>query len=280
LFEGEVVEVGEGSGDVEDVGGFVGALLADGLGREERGVGFDHNAVEGGAFGGVADFGGVVVGEDAGEGDEGAEVEEEVDFAGAGGEAVEDEAVGWEVGIAEDGDEVVEGVAAVEDDWFAAVGGVGGVGVALGFGSVGVGGDHVELLIEDAPLDVVGWVVVVVVEAEFAEGDAARVVARVVGGLGDDVPVVFGGAVGSVAVEGVDAGGAPDVRMVCGECERVRGVLCVCGDGEGAGDAAGGGAFEDEVDAVSVVGEGEMAVGVDHGDTVASAFVGTGREWT
>ena len=64
----DAAEFGEGGGGVGDEGGLV-ALAAEGDGGEERGVGFDQDAVGGGEGGGFADGFGGGIGEVAGEGE-------------------------------------------------------------------------------------------------------------------------------------------------------------------------------------------------------------------
>ncbi len=114
--EGDATEGGEGLGGVADPRGFAGPFAAVGFGREVRGVGFDHDAVWGDEFDGVAEVLGVFVSSDAGEGDHRAEVEDFASVGGGAGEAVKDVAGRVEWGGAEDGDQVVKSLAAMDDD--------------------------------------------------------------------------------------------------------------------------------------------------------------------
>jgi hypothetical protein len=96
--------------------GAAGTLAAVGVGGEERGVGLDHEAVDGDELRGVAELPGVLVGDDAGERQHRTKVE---DLAGVGrraGEAVEDHLRGVEARRLQDRNQVVEGLTAVEDD--------------------------------------------------------------------------------------------------------------------------------------------------------------------
>lgn len=246
---GEASEVGEFLCGEGDHPGLAGAGAAVGVGGEVGGVGLDHEAIERDEFGGFLNFGGVAIGEDAREGDVGAKVEDFSHVGGGAGEAMEDEAGGIEGGFSEDGEEVVEGLAAVEDD------GLGEAFHRAGF-------DEGELLGEDVVLDGAGWAVVVVVEAELTPGDAAGVTSH-----GFEVGPEVGSFVG---VERVDARGAPDIVVGFGDGEGVEGVGGGGGDGDAGGDAVLLGEVEDAGDAGGEagrleVGEGEVAMGVDHG---------------
>jgi len=239
---GLVAEGGDEAGGVDGVLRFVGANLADGLGGEEGGIRFDHDAVIGDEAGSGLDVGGVPKGDNAGEGDERAEVEDSAGLVWGAGEAVKDEAVGGDAGGAEDGEEVVEGFTAVDDE---------------GLGDAGIE-DDAKLLVKDLELEVEGRSGVVAVEAEFAEGDAAGL-----GGGSEEI----GPGVGFLGVERMDACGSEEVEVgeLAGEGSGSEGVGGGGGDGDGAGDAGGVGGGEDVGDAASVFGKGEMAVGVDHG---------------
>ena len=77
--------------------------------------------------------------------------------------------------------------------------------------------DELELFGEDGSLHVAGRLLVVVVEAEFAPGDAFGV-------LGDAAEVVPD-VRASVGIEGMDPGGAPDVGVALGDGEGVEAVV-------------------------------------------------------
>ena len=157
--------MGDEGGGVGDVGGFA-AFAAMGDGSEEGGVGFEHEAVEGGGANGFADGGGVFEGGDAGEADEVSECSDLALFGGGADEAVEDGAEFSGVGT-EDFEGVGKGIALVDDD------------VEFFFGG------EVELLAEEFGL--AGFVICVVlrgagvvwifareagvIEAAFADGD-------------------------------------------------------------------------------------------------------------
>ena len=176
-FARDAAEFGEGGGGVGDEGRLV-ALAAEGNGGEERGVGFDQDAVGGCEGGGFADGLGGGIGEVAGEGEIEAEGERAAGFVDAAGEAVHDagERVGLPV-LGEQAEEVFPGGVWIRGAEFLFGGGRGELGGSAvdEDGLAGVGGDA-ELGEESGLLDVGSWVFdMVVVEADFADGEATRV---------------------------------------------------------------------------------------------------------
>ena len=116
VFLGEAFEFGDGGGGVGEEGGFVELAAALGFGGEVGCVGFEEEAVQGGSLDDFAEVVGFLVGDDAGEAEEIATVEDAFGFGEGAGEAVED---GGDVGeVVEDGETVVDGLAAVDDDGF------------------------------------------------------------------------------------------------------------------------------------------------------------------
>jgi len=97
---------------------FTGAGAAMRVWGEERGIGFDHDAVGGDEARRGLDFGCVFVRHYAGEGDGCPEVKYLSGIVNGTGEAVEDKTVAWECGSGEDGNEIIKGFAAVDDDGF------------------------------------------------------------------------------------------------------------------------------------------------------------------
>ena len=159
------------------------ALAAEGNGGEEGRVGLDQDAVGGREGGGLADRFGGRIGEVAGEGKIETQIQRPASLVDAAGEAVHD--AGWGVGAArvrlpvfgEEGEEVVPGGVWTCGAEFL----LGRRSRQLGCpavdedGLAGGSGDA-ELGEEGGVLDVGrGIFDVVVVEADLADGDAARV---------------------------------------------------------------------------------------------------------
>ncbi len=173
LLEGGVAQGCEELCGVPGVGGDAGAGASFGIGRKEGGIGFDHDAIVGDELGRLGDLFGVFVGDDACEGDHGAEIEHCAGLVWVAGETVEDEARWIEGGCAEDGQKIVEGLSAVDDD---------GKVDAFGFARF----DEGEVGSENRVLDRADWSGVFVIEPELAPGDAFFVL----GDFADGVPVV------------------------------------------------------------------------------------------
>ena len=177
-FARDAAEFGEGGGGVGDQGRLV-ALAAEGNGGEERGVGFDQDAVGGCEGGGFADGLGGGIGEVAGEGEIEAEGERSAGFVDAAGEAVHDaggSAWGCQCSASRRrrSSQAAFGSAAPNFCFGGGRGELGGSAVDED-GLAGGGGDA-ELGEEGGLLDVGSGVFdVVVVEADLADGDAAGV---------------------------------------------------------------------------------------------------------
>jgi hypothetical protein len=151
--------------------------------------------------------------------------------------------------LAEDGEEVVPGVVAV----------LAGTAVDED-GELG-GGGKLELLAENALLNVSRGVIVVVVESDFADGDE-------LGMLGESLHVIEVGRGEQARFVRVDAGGGVDPRIALGERDgagEVVGAVSVADGKQGAyagivGALDGSFAISSELSAV------EMSVGVEeHG---------------
>ena len=258
-FGGEIAEGGEGFGGVDHEGGFI-LLAAMGDGGEERGVGFDEDAVGRGEGGGFADGGGFWVGEVAGEGEVEAGGDGALGLCHGAGEAVHDatEAGGGPV-FGDEREEVVPAGVGVAVSFEFGFGGGGGefAGAAVDEDGFAGGGGDLHLGDEGLLLDCgQGIVEVVVVETDFADGDAAGI-----GGEGGDFGEVFWG--GLVGFLGMDAGAGVDVGVGAGDFERVvHGVGTLAdADGEDGFDAGGAGAGDDGFDFAGLLGV-EVEVGV------------------
>lgn len=195
-----------------------------------------------------ADVGGVLVGDDAGDADVGAQIEPGLAFGGGAGETVDDE---FELGkIFHDGQAVGVGFADVEND-----------------GEVAAGGDF-ELVEEEAALQQLGGKIVMVVQAAFAEGNDLGMGAEQ--GFEEGFVAFFGFG----GVVRVDAEGGEDFGVLRGDFEGGGVIGNLGADGDAAGDAGGARGGEDSRDVFGQAGEGEVAVGVDkHGGDYS------GDEW-
>ncbi len=221
-----------------------------GVWGEEGCVGFDHDAVEGREFHGFAEFLRVLVGSDACEGDAGTKVEQLAHIGGCACKAMKDESRRIERGSGEDRDQIIECFATMNDDGL-------GEGGMIAMKAM----DEVELLVQSFPLQGGGGFFVMIVQAQFAPGDALGMVEQ----DAKLVPIV--GAI--VGVERMHACGAPDVVVGLGHGKDVVGIFGGCADGDAAEDFVLARLGEQGGDAAWVsgsgeVGEGEVAVRVDH----------------
>ena len=125
-------------------------------------------------------------------------------------------------------------------------------------GGARVGGlDKGELFVEDGELDGKGRGGVGTVKAELTPGDAF--------GRQGTVQSVLPKVGRLVAVKRVDAGGVPDAWVGGCESSGCEAVNRGGGDGDAAGNAECRGVGQDGGNVAGEVGEGEMAVRVDHG---------------
>jgi hypothetical protein len=242
-------------GDLPDPGGLV-AFAAVGDGGEEGGIGLDEEAIGGDGGGDGAKVGGLGEGDVAGEGNHEADVEGAAGVVGGSGEAVEDSAkiVGSPM-LLKLGEGVIPCVgrvlrgAAVDED-----------GKPGGGGDFHLGGKGLALFLARG-------VVVVVVEADFADGDDVGVVAEgfeFFEGVGSGEA----GFVGMDSGGGIDAGDVGAAGVVVGEFGgAVHGVGAVAdADGEDGFDSGGVGTLEHRLAVAVVAVAVEVSVGVDeHG---------------
>src|ERR1039458_3381495 len=274
---GDAAEFGEGGGGVGDEGGLV-ALAAEGNGGEEGGVGLDQDAVGGSKGGGLADGLGGGVGEVAGEGEVEAERERAAGFVDAPGEAVHDAGrrgvtrVRLPV-LGEQGEEFFPGVGGAELGFGLRRGERGGAAVDED-GLAGEGG-NAELGEEGGALNVGGGVFdVVVVEADFADGDRAGVGGES-GELGEGLRSGGGCLLGMDSGAGVDGG---EIGRTGGfgdfECAVHLVGAVADADSEDGTDAGGVGAGEDSGEFVRGV-HVEMGVRVDEGHGLGTEVRGS-----
>lgn len=244
---GDVADFGDCFGGVPDPRGSAWAFAPVGCGRKEGSIGFDHEAIERHECRGGAHIGGIGIGDDAGEGDHGAEIEALAGIVDGSGEAVEDHPIRRQVACAEDGNKVVKGFAAMQDDGFRDA-----RGVQLR--------DVVELFGQHKPLKGGGWAVVVVVEAEFTPRHAF--------GMAGEFSKSRPGVGAMVGIKRVYPRGSPNAVESSGE---IDGGLCIVErrrDGDAAGDSGHGGFVEQVGKQLAEFGEGEMAMGVDHANRI------------
>ncbi len=216
-YEGDAPDTGGFFGDGEELGGlgaviFAAGVLPGGIGFEEKSVGWNLSE------GFVQFAGGRGAAEGAAEGEKGTEVDPGVEVVGAAAPGVEEH--GGRRGGADGGEEVVPDVAD----------GVEGAGALKGAGEL-------ELAVKDLLLRGVGGVGELTVEADFADAGAGEAVEEIVetglpvvgavgkpgvepevgvdggvfGEAGDLWPVVGGGAVDEVGVDGENGGAGADV---------------------------------------------------------------------
>ena len=195
-------------------------------------------------------FCGLGVSEVSGEGEDEAEVERGAGLTEVSGKAVHDAAeAGCGPLLVEDAEKIIPGIGAVL------------AGAAVDEDGELDGGGQRELPAEDLLLHVARGMVVVVVEADFADGDDARM-------LGEALHAVEVGGGEQARLVGVDADGSVNPGVALGEWDgagEVVGAIAIA-DGEEGADAGVVGALDGGVAIGGELGAVEMGVGVEeHG---------------
>ena len=251
-FRGERAKLGEVARGFDNVGWLI-AFAPVGDGSEVGTIGFEKEAVERDHGGSVLNVGGLGVGEVSGEGEDEAEIERGASLGEVSGEAVHDAAeAGCGPLLVEDGEKIVPGVGAVL------------AGAAVDEDGKLDRGSQCELLAEDLLLRVAWGMVVVVVEADFADGDDARM-------LGKALHAVEVCVDEQARLVGVDADGSVNPGVALGERDGAGDVVraVAIADGEEGADAGIVGALDGGVAIGGELGAVEMGVGVEeHGDLV------------
>jgi hypothetical protein len=252
---------GDRFGNFFDVGRFA-AFAAIRHGRQERGIGFEHETFERRGGDGVADDLGVLERANAGEADEAAGVEDLAHAGAVFNEAVEDCAKLILV-AANDRKRVSERFARVDH------------AIEVKFAR------EVELGLEDFALTIFGGGVLLgcaagfggkakIVQAAFADGDDLRM-----GGKLAKFRDEIGGSV--FGVTGMPANGGEDVVVLRGDGDGAMVGLRVGADGDDFCDVRRASAFEDLVDLIGEIFPAEMRVGVVefHGSNIELEYLTT-----
>jgi hypothetical protein len=190
-------------GDVHDVFRFVGPDFAIGFGREERRIGFDHDAVCGDDLGCPRHFTCVRESHHTGKADPRAEIQHGPGFGLGPRKAVEHEAGGIELRkTSKHRKYIIKRLAAVHDDRF-----IDSLGSAAA--------DELKLLTQHAILDPSRWVVVMIVQPQLAPSHAFWVLGREF----DQLPIN-----GLIGMQRVNSRTAPEVFVRSGQIEHTPAI--------------------------------------------------------